>query len=42
MKKKTKNKIKKAILNAIVILLINFSFVAFIIYGILHATTLYY
>ena len=42
MKKKTKNKIKKAILNAIVILLINFSFIAFILYGILHATTLYY
>lgn len=42
MKKKTKNKIKKAILNAIIILLINFSFVAFILYGILHATTLYY
>ena len=42
MKKKTKNKIKKTILNAITILLINFSFVAFIIYGILHATTLYY
>ena len=42
MKKKTKNKIKKAILNAIVILLINFSFVAFILYGILHATILYY
>ena len=42
MKKKTKNKIKKAILNAIVILLINIGFVAFILYGILHATTLYY
>lgn len=42
MKKNTKNKIKKAMLSAITILLINFSFIAFIIYGILHATTLYY
>lgn len=41
MKKNTKNKIKKAILNAITILLMNAGFIAFILYGILHATTLY-
>ena len=42
MKKKTKKLIKKIILNAIAILLINAGFIAFILYGILHATTLYY
>lgn len=41
MKKNTKNKIKKAILNAITILLMNAGFIVFILYGILHATTLY-
>jgi len=41
MKKKIKNKIKKTMLNAITILLINAGFITFILYGILHATTLY-
>lgn len=42
MKKKTKKLIKKILINAIAILLLNIGSIAFIIYGILHATTLYY
>ena len=42
MKKNTKNRIKKAILNVITILLINAGFIAVILYGMLHTTTLFY